>query len=274
MALAPEVTSSGIANLAKLEHLQEFLYNDISPSSTVMTLIGRPVIRRLLSINDVYFMCLRLLPRLHVSGIRINLDEDEEDYIFDKNISWSDIRTSNKQLPSQLELKQLILNSTSSMPVGVALPNLESLQLLKPKSNFQLNTTLPSLTELMVTEITQVQLEKLLSCVGEQLLNLFIDTIDTLILDKVFHLCPKLRKLKISASGNKGVARIKLKVDTCNLSNLRHLSKLSLAYNCEPYYYEDAEDNDYRFLIVDNLLQILRAAPHLRASCRWTLFCT
>lgn len=130
--------------------------------------------------TDFYSLCLRLLPWLQVSCTRIKFWLNARSA--SSNIHWGNDRKLKGHLPSQLGLKQLVLNrGPSRLPVGLAFPNLETLFVLQPANNFQLRTVVPSLTELVLIEIKQAHLEKILALIGRQLLKLNVTVSDTLI---------------------------------------------------------------------------------------------
>ena len=139
------------------------------------------------------------------------------------------------------------------MPVGIALPNLETLFMYQPTHDFQLGTgSLPSLTELSFGQTDQIPMEKILSVIGHQLRKLSVKVSDTLHLDTVFRMCPNLQVLYVPECP---VDYIGLKDELLNC-NLRSLTELC--------FVEGYDDHDRTLVKPDHLLQILQAAPNLQ----------
>jgi hypothetical protein len=238
--LGKEVTSTGFASLASLEHLEEFLFSDHFQWDPFRSKNRR-----------YYKMCLRLLPWLHFSGYRLKFTKKIYNhpsfYYFDK------CRYLKRRMPSQLGLRQISLIEPSRMPVGIALPNLETLYLHGPTNDFQLGTgSLSSLTELFFSQTKQIPMEKILSVLGHQLRKLSVKVTDTLYLDSVFRMCPNLQVFYVPECP---VDYIGLKDELLNC-NLHSMTELCFV---EEYY-----DHDRSLLKTDHLLQILQAAPNLQ----------
>jgi hypothetical protein len=239
----PMVTSRGIAALAKLPHLQELLYCNHFHDT-------HPFIDTTKRLEEFFRMCVRLLPWLQVSGARILFDLYTEH--FPTDMICGAFRKLKGRLPSQLGLRQLVLEAVSILPVGVALPNLQTLYLLEPNENFRLmGTPLTSLTELVLKSIPQAPFEQILGQIGHQLRKLAVSVSmdDNLILDRVFRMCPKLQDFQVPDVFCKFIG-IREPLDDCNLSCLTDLGF------CDESCDISVKTND--------LLQILQAAPNLR----------
>jgi hypothetical protein len=182
VALDDDVTEMGIAALAQLKHLQQFLC--LQPHENFCN-----------EHKIVFGLCLKLLPHLRVSCklIRIELENDISDGAF----SQEEYQRLDEPLPSALALRQLVLTCPSQMPVGMVLPELETLYLINPRPDFSLHGH-SLLTELGLDHVNQQELEQLLTSIGHQLLSLAVSLPDALFVDRVFRMCPKLQKFYIT----------------------------------------------------------------------------
>jgi hypothetical protein len=179
-----DVSSKGIAALAKLEHLEEFLYHHNE-------------VDRYGESSNAFHLCLKLMADLRVSGLRVKIDL-KTDRLLTGFASSAFERLMRKPLPTnQLALRELVLKRASEMPVGVVLPDLKTLYLISPGRHFSLLGLL-SLTELGLEEVKQQQFEQILTSIGHQLLSLAVHVKDTLYVDAVFRMCPELQKLYIT----------------------------------------------------------------------------
>jgi len=241
--LGKEVTSKGFAYLASLEHLEEFLFSHHFQGDPYCSKKRR-----------YYKMCLRLLPWLHFSGYRKKFTKNMDMMHIHPSFNYSDTcRYLQRRMPSQLGLRQISLIKPSRMPVGIALPNLETLFMYQPTHDFQLGTgSLPSLTELSFGQTDQIPMEKILRVIGHQLRKLSVKVSDTLHLDTVFRMCPNLQVLYVPECP---VDYIGLKDELLNC-NLRSLTELC--------FVEGYDDHDRTLVKPDHLLQILQAAPNLQ----------
>lgn len=238
VALGRDVTSSGIAALAKLEFLQEFLYQTHSYRRSER-LYSWQLPEKNQSMIDLYSLCLQLLPGLQISGARLKfqLHKDIPSYL-----CWNEHR---QRLPTQLGLRQLALKDLSRMPVQLALPNLETL--FVQSTHFNLDANYPSLTELVLEDISSSCLKKILRSVGNQLLKLSIITMSggVLKLHRVLRMCPNLQVLHIIDTK---MAKINL-VD-CTMRGILELA-ITIPFDDRPVFNADC------------LLPILQAAPDL-----------
>jgi len=230
------VTKKGIAALAKLKHLQQFLYEDIFFRDEVEC--------------EYFAMCLRLLPNLLISnaGVKIELERNigilgcsGDGYPFG---CWQKI---------QVALRQLVVSHMSNMPENLSLPDLKTLHLYKPGPNFSLQG-FSSVTELALQNLKQQLFEQILASIGHQLQALAVAVTDTLRLDGVFRMCPNLHKFFlwnfpkfISLSDS--------------LGQLSRLVEFGFAFKAE--LCEREIDGEYRFQPM-HLLQMLTAVPNLR----------
>jgi len=179
--LEQDVSLVGIAALVKLEHLQEFLYyHDDDDAGD----------------EEFFWVCVNLMPRLRVSGLRVKI-ELEPDTRFYGGYAKKAFKRMMKPLPSALALRQLVFDRSSEMPRGVVLPDLETLFLISPRHQFSL-LGFSSVTELGLEDLNQQQLEQILSEIGHQLVSLAVEVDDTLFVDRVYKLCPKLQKFYIT----------------------------------------------------------------------------
>jgi hypothetical protein len=179
--LEQDVSFIGIAALAKLEHLQEFLYYHDDEDACD---------------EEFFWLCLNLMPRLRVSGLRVKI-ELEPDIRFYGGYAKKAFKRMMEPLTSALSLRQLAFDRSSEMPMGVALPDLQTLFLISPRHEFSL-LGFSSVTELGLEDLNQEQFEQILSEIGHQLLSLAVELWDPLYVDRVFKLCPKLQKFFIT----------------------------------------------------------------------------
>jgi len=242
--LGTKVTSTGIAALAKLKHLQQFLFREMPSFSREDIMKKR---------TDLCSICVWLMPWLHVIGSTMGLSDSVE-----CKLNWRDVeRVLKRRLPSQLGLRQLSLYEPSGMPVGVALPNLETLIVTVPifsEKLFQLKSAadLPSLTNLVLENVKQELFEKIISQIGQQLRKLSVSVWGTLILNKVFLMCPNLQ---LFYAKNYHMGSLEL-VEPLVESVLSELTELAF-FTCYCQSVSTFPSND-------QLLQILRAVPNLR----------
>jgi hypothetical protein len=232
------VTRDGVGALAKLKHLQQFLFVGEKHNFQYED-------------NKVLQMCVELLPGLLFSGRMINIthtltNEDAEpgaDPFSRLRHPW----------PAALALRQLHLTSPTQMPVGVVLPNLETLNVIHPQASFSLLGLL-SLTKLALDRVLRREhLEELLRSVGHQLTTLAVSTVDTLFVDRVFYLCPLLQQFFIPTMPLHYIG-----VDE-PLRMKDHECLVEWGFTFRP-----DEDQLESRLRPDHLLQILRAVPNLR----------
>jgi hypothetical protein len=231
------VTEEGIAALAQLEHLQQFLYVEDRHDFQVID-------------TKVFGLCMKLLPGLWFSGKMITISL--------KHIAWycgtvdaDPFYRLEQPWPSALALRQLIVRYPSDMPM-VSLPNLETLFVIRPGPSFSL-LGLPSLTELGVDGVVHRQeLEQLLGSVGHQLTSLSVYVWDTLFVDRVLQMCPCLQKLFILELPHRFIGLDGPLTDDhqclTELGFTARLREMRLSTRFQPKH----------------LLQILRAVPNLR----------
>jgi hypothetical protein len=229
--LDKSVSKIGIAALAKLEHLQQFLYRHDKFNHRDYRF---------------FYMCLKQMPRLWISGMRIKIELETDLRL--SGFASKAFQKAKKSLPTnQLALRELVLKRASKMPVGVALPDLKTLFLIRPKRDFKLG--LSSVTELGLVELKQQLFEQILSSIGHQLVSLVVSVYDELYVDRVFQLCPKLQKFYIT---NMVVEFVGLNEP---IGEHKYLVEFGFA--------ENSLEPGSRFQ-PDFLLQIFRAVPNLR----------
>lgn len=259
MTLGSDVTSSGIAALANLEHLQEFSFREIQ---TERRPVRYPIFSRKIRTN-FYSTCLQLIPKLEICGARIEFPPHEEIHEeIPLYAQWDDdvSRIVLDDVPRQLKLKQLALRRPSRMPKDLHLPNLETLYVLQPIQTFRFDETFPyhnvltSLTELVVTDINQEHFDQLAKSVGHRLRKLSISMPEEMVIDRVFRMCPNVQVLYLVQSNNfspftKGAVMKSLV--GCDLSGIVELAIVN-EYKTEPLFN------------ADHLMKILKAAPNLR----------
>jgi hypothetical protein len=224
------VTIKGIDALAKLEHLEEFLFHHDEHDTEDY---------------KFFWLCLHRLPRLRVSGLNFQIKLEPNKCFTD--FASKAFHTLKKPLPSPLALRQLVLGSSSVMPVGVVLPNLETLYLINPGFNFSL-LGLSSVTELGLEDLNRQLFEQILSSIGHQLLSLAVSVQDSLFVDRVFQMCPKLQKFNITDLAETFVGLYE------PLKKLKFLVEFGFGVKCFR--------TRSRFQ-PEHLLQILRAVPNL-----------
>jgi hypothetical protein len=234
------VTSAGIGSLANLKQLQEFLYHEKMLSNSP------------LNKNHMFFTaCLQLLPRLTVSCSRIEIRLELDIFLTDfASQAFSSLRGP---LPTHLGLRQLALHRASGLPRGVALPDLQTLYLILPKNNFHFSTWISSISELGLHGISRQLLERILQQIGHQLLKLSVLVWDTLVLDRLFQMCPNLQILYISQFPAFYMGLEEPMMDAVCLTCLTELGLVM----------QDDNDDCCRFES-GHLLQFLRAACNLR----------
>jgi hypothetical protein len=252
VTLAHSVSADGIAALADLQHLEEFLYHEKDTS------IDR---KKPIRNQEFFAMCVQLLPRLRISCSRVDIELEFDNFLSD--FASKAFRELQFHMPSPLGLRQLALHDALEMPLGVALPDLMSLTLVTPDVTFQLTMSswLASLTELSLQGVRLQMLEEILTRIGSQLRKLSVLVWDTLFVDRVFRLCPDLRVFYISQFPTYFVG---LEAPLPGLS-LSHLTEFGFVMQ---------NDECCSCLSTDHLLQILRAAPNLRVfRFKNVLFC-
>jgi hypothetical protein len=151
--------------------------------------------------------------------------------------------------PQALGLQEATLSEVSSIPVGILLPNLTTLHLLKPSRKFQCDSRMSIVTELSLHEVTMATCLKILNQMGMKLKKLILYVTDTMFVDKIFHLSPSLEHFVVVRSP------ICLKVASCiNPVTLKQLTVLELLMRRPSVEY---------VIDSDALLQLLQA-PNLR----------
>lgn len=249
VSLMETVTSEGIATLGRLENLQEFLYAQFDHRSTNEE-----------ARNHKFFaICLQVLPRLWVScsRTRIYLISNKSNihlrHFTDYNYAAVAFQQLRGKLPSRLGLRQLTLLTTTGMPVGVALPDLKTLAVISPQDSFRLGSGLESLTELGLHDIKQKRFEQILEQIGHQLLKLSVSVLDTLLVDRVFRMCPNLQNFHVSDFPGDFVG-VETTVPTMSCLTELVFNKML-----------DTWDNlEWALFEAEHFLQILRALPNLR----------
>jgi hypothetical protein len=231
------VTSAGIASLAKLEQLQEFLYHEKMLRNTTTN-----------RNHLVFAACLHLLPRLRVSCCRIEIRLELD--IFLTDFASQAFCCLRGPLRTHLGLRQLALHGASELPRGVALPDLQTLYLILPKSNFQFSTWISSISELGLHRVRRLLLERILEQIGHQLLKLSVLVLDTLVLDRIFQMCPSLQTFYISEFPAFYMGLDEPMMDTVSLAGLTELGMVM-------------QDDCSRFES-GHLMQLLRAACNLQ----------
>lgn len=196
-------------------------------------------------------MCMQLMPNLRVSCSRVEIELELD--IFLTDFASKAFHAVRGPLPRTLGLRQLALHSSSEMPRGVALPDLTTLNLILPKSNFQFSTWLSSLTELGLHGLRQHLLERILQQIGHQLIKLTVVVWDSLVLDRLFQLCPSLQIFYISQFPTIYIGLEEPMMEAVNLTGLTELGMVM----------QDEMDESCRFES-GHLLQFLSVACNLR----------
>jgi hypothetical protein len=238
--LEQRVTCKGIGALAALKQLREFLYKDeifVSFESRNKS-------------KEHYALCLQLLPRLRTSCAHIELQLELDD--FNTNFASKAFCTLRDQLPQRLGLRQLALHNAYAMPGGVALPNLRTLYLYRPQTHFRLGSQLGSVTELCLHRAKHRVVHNILAALGHQLRKLAVSIGDTMLLDKVLAMCPRLRVFYISD------------FPVHFFGTEKPLREASLGKLQEFGFFLEKYDERRHLFKARHLLSILKAAPNLR----------
>jgi len=156
-------------------------------------------------------------------------------------------------LRTHLGLRQLALHGASELPRGVALPDLQTLYLILPKNNFYFSTWISTISELGLHGVRRQLLDRILQQIGHQLLKLSVLVWDTLVLDRLFQMCPNLQIFYISQFPAFYLGLDEPMMDTVSLTGLTELGMVM----------QDEVDDCSRFES-GHLLQLLRAASNLR----------
>jgi hypothetical protein len=227
------VSARGIADLAKLEHLQQFLFVEDNHDYELRHI-------------RVFRLCLKLLPGLWFCGKMIKIELHNTVTTYDRGPFYG----LQRPWPSALALRQLLLRFPTRMPVGVELPNLETLYVHHPRASFSL-LGLSSLTKLALDRLMgREQLEQILGSVGHQLTSLAASTMDTLFVDRVFSMCPNLQHFFITSMPPDFIG-----LNEPLPNDLQSLVEFGIAEM--PYSRPRSRFQP------DHLLQILRALPNL-----------
>jgi len=141
--------------------------------------------------------------------------------------------------------------AVSSLPDGIELPNLTSLQLCRPSLDFQCDSRFTKVSELGLSEVSKDSCVQVLTQIGRQLKILRVDVVDTLEVDEILRLSPNLKHLAL-VGGPKSL-KVATQVDS---NTLRRLKVLELRFSRDYNEYNDE-------VSADVLLELLRA-PELR----------
>jgi hypothetical protein len=237
----------GIAALGQLDHLQQFLYGQMRGRSPKVISLSNRADQRF------FTMVLLVLPRLWVSCTNTTISLAVDDPIIHRPYAWEAFQELQGQLPSRLGLRQLTLYEASGMPVGVALPDLTTLKLHRPLKNFRLGSGLKSVTELSLLSIGRKLCERILGHLGHQLDKLSVWVRDTLLVDRLFGLCPKLQVFYLTG----------FPLDALSVEDVEMLPTMSFLTEMG-FHLEEAEDEESAQFEAGLLLRVLQAAPNLQ----------
>lgn len=189
VALAPEVSSIGFNALSSLKHLQQFLFGDFKESWEFQ--------------QECLLMSAKFLPKLRVAGfnfadafsldmLNAMVDGDVGDFYHDQVV----------QQPFRLGLEELMINGDVQIHESCQMPNLRALYTsqLTDGNIAEVFNRFSTITELGICQTKTDTVMNVLQTVGRSLSKLALGQLPQKIsLLKILQLCPKLKKLHITA---------------------------------------------------------------------------
>jgi hypothetical protein len=239
------VTEKGFKGLSHLQQLEEFIFfvqQTCHCSSCNSCRVG-PRAKFYIDTKN-YTLCIQYLPKLRVAGQRLIHDcrYPCNFYEISKVIAHGLLQVEK---PCTLGLQEVAI---SSLPDGIELPNLTSLQLCRINLDFRCDSWLSKVSELGLFGISKDICVQVLTQVGRQLKILRVDVFDTLEVDVILRLSPNLQHLGLV--GGPRLLTVATQVDP---DTLRQMNVLELRF-----------DRDYNNAVsADVLLQLLQA-PEIR----------
>lgn len=229
-------SEKGFKALSDLEHLEEFIF--FATAFGYCTLNERNM-----------QLCLQYLPKLRNAGGKFFHGITPQQLQILGHAMTGQLLCAKK--PLTLGLEQLTLLAVSSIPDGIFLPNLTSLHLMQPTEDFQWDSRMSAVSELNLQEVTMVECVQVLKKVGRQIKILYIDIMDSILVDKILQMCPRLERLYMVFTDDVIELASQIEPDT-----LQQLEVLELVRE-DGFYSDDCVDD------INALLQLLQA-PKLR----------
>ncbi|XP_065336476.1 uncharacterized protein LOC135937279 [Cloeon dipterum] len=178
ICFSSDVSSLGINALSKLEHFQDLQFGLNAGTDDTVEMFFLLCIQRLPTLHSIQFKLL------YTSSIRHTC-----------KFTASALRRIREELT--LALKTLFLEGEANPSPNLLLPNLETLYLLKPSTEFFPDERFSKLTELSLHDADPNVCDRILRSVGRQLQTLSISVTETLALDVLVRECPNLEQLSI-----------------------------------------------------------------------------
>lgn len=169
-------------------------------------------------------LCMQYLPKLRYLGEQSMNLESAHFYKCLGKLTTKWLLEAKK--PRTLALENMIMYKASSIPDGILLPNLTSLNLLKPLVNFHLDQRLSAVTELSIYRSTKETCVSILGHLGRQLEKIRVYVDENIPVDQLLTLCPNLDLLSYSNDYEEVTVASDIKSDT-----LRQLTALDLMFN-------------------------------------------
>ncbi|XP_065342091.1 uncharacterized protein LOC135940900 [Cloeon dipterum] len=206
---ADETTSeTGIAALAKLQHLQKFYFEDLD---------------QICEESLLYELCFQHLPGLLEVGFAIKRDfmlDYQEAYLCINGHLMAMV-LEELEKPCQLGLQKMQLVGLPTIPQCVTFPKLKSFFVVNPEGPLTIDDRFSNVSELGLFIMPSMrECYSIFGRLGRQLTKLHLLVRSTIDVSKVLELCPNLSELNIYAK--RLVSSSKLKPET--LSKLRELN--------------------------------------------------
>lgn len=152
--LSESASEKGFKALSNLQHLEEFIF-----------FVNIMYCRARINAEEVYkknlILCMQHLPKLRIAGERIDHQYAAMSVTLGQATAKELLQMTK---PQTFGLQEATLYQVSSIPVGILLPNLTTLYLLKPSGNFKCDwSLLSSLTKLGLYEVTMATCLKILN---------------------------------------------------------------------------------------------------------------
>jgi hypothetical protein len=213
--LNDEVTAKGFKALSNLHQLEEFIFFVYKCHCRDCTFCCFSPNEKFQRNTKNLTLCMQHLPNLRVAGQKITHGGR---YPF---IYWVMAMSTAEALlrvnkPCTLGLQEM---TASSLPDGIELLNLTSLQLCKPSMGFLCGSRLSKVSELGLYQVKKDTCIQILTQIGQQLKILRLDVVETIEIDIILGLCPNLQHLEVL----RGPIRLSNKVDPTTLGQLNIL---------------------------------------------------
>lgn len=237
-----EVSASGFEALSQLEQLQTLYFCEEFGNAGYNDATRRHFQQSMYHLPNLHHMCEKIKK------------SKASDFHGQLTYEWMRAVTS----PTILRLQDVTLSQARHLPDAVRLPNLSTLVLIAPRTNFQFDTRLSSVSELHLYKISTSRFLHILGLMGPQLDKLVLDVIGTVPMDQLFILCPNLRWLSFQCCPR----RISLASGHIPSESLQQLQVLELSANKYVGRWDFQSAN--QFAAAQGVLLRLLQAPKLR----------